>query len=77
MENKDEQTLAKTVAELNEKIEILTNNQKELEKNYKVIMQRISKLQEYNEIDDMRNKIVNEQLNIILKKIVEIEDKLY
>ena len=34
-------------------------------------------MQEYNEIDDMRCKLLTSQLNAILKKITEIDEKLY
>ena len=40
-------------------------------------MQRINKIQEYNEIDDMRNTVLNNKLNTIMKRIVEIDKKLY
>ena len=78
-ENK--QTLAVTVEVLNKKLDEIINKQKylekELQKNNKAIMQRINKVQEYNEIDDMRCKIISNQLNAILKKISEINQKMY
>lgn len=77
----NEETLAVIFEELNKKLDEVINKQKELEKelkrNNKVIMQRINKVQEYNEIDDMRCKILNKQLNVILKKIIELEERLY
>lgn len=77
----DKQTLAVTVEVLNKKLDEIINNQKylekELQKNNKAIMQRINKVQEYNEIDDMRCKIISNQLNAILKKISEINQKMY
>lgn len=80
MEEK-EQTLAVTIEALNGKLNEIINKQieieKEIQKNNKVIMQRINKVQEYNEIDDMRWKVSNKQLNAILKKILEINEKLY
>ena len=51
--------------------------EKELKLSNKTIMQRINKMQEYNEIDDMRCKLLTSQLNAILKKITEIDEKLY
>ena len=78
---KDEQTLAVTVEILNRKLDEIINKQREIEsklqQNNKVIMQRMNKAQEYNEIDDMRCKFSNSQLNVILKKITEIDEKLY
>lgn len=79
--NENEQTLAATFEILNNKLNEIINRQKELEKelkqNNKVIMQRINKIQEHNEIDDMRCKVSNNQLNAILKRIIELEEKLY
>lgn len=77
----NEETLAVIFEELNKKLDEVINKQKDLEKelkrNNKVIMQRINKVQEYNEIDDMRCKVSNSQLNAILKRIIELEERLY
>ena len=77
----EKQTLAVTVEVLNKKLDEIINKQKylekELQKNNKAIMQRINKIQEYNEIDDMRCKIISNQLNAILKKLSEINQKMY
>ena len=76
-----EETLAETIELLNKKMDEIINKQKDLEKELKLsnktIMQRINKMQEYNEIDDMRCKLLTSQLNAILKKITEIDEKLY
>ena len=81
MEKNDEVTLAVKIEILNEKLDYIINKQKEaekeLQKNNKVVMQRINKIQEYNEIDDMRNTVLNNKLNTIMKRIVEIDKKLY
>ncbi|MGN1300607.1 MAG: hypothetical protein ACI4VC_04620 [Clostridia bacterium] len=81
MEKNDEETLAVKIEILNEKLDYIINKQKEaekeLQKNNKVVMQRINKIQEYNEIDDMRNTVLNNKLNTIMKRIVEIDKKLY
>lgn len=81
MKECNEQTLAVTVEILNEKLDEIINRQKEIEnelkQNNKIIMQRMNKAQEYNEIDDMRCKISNTQLNVILKRVTEIDEKLY
>lgn len=75
------QTLAATVEILNKKLDEIIKRQKDIENeirlNNKVIMQRMNKTQEYNEIDDMRCKVSNTQLNVILKKLTEIDEKLY
>lgn len=80
MEN-EEQTLAETIELLNKKIDEIINGQKnienEIKRQNKVLMQKINKMQEYNEIDDMRCKLLTSQLNAILKKITEIDEKLY
>ena len=81
MEKNNEETLAVKIDILNEKLDYIINKQKEAEKelqnNNKVVMQRINKIQEYNEIDDMRNTVLNNKLNTIMKRIVEIDKKLY
>ena len=81
MEKNNEETLAVKIDILNEKLDYIINKQKEaekeLQKNNKVVMQRINKIQEYNEIDDMRNTVLNNKLNTIMKRIVEIDKKLY
>lgn len=81
MELKDEKTLAAILEEINRRLDVVINGQAEIrneitQKN-KAIMQRINKLQEYNEIDDMRNKVLNEHLDKIARMILEIEGKLY
>ena len=81
MKEIDEETLAETIELLYKKMDEIINKQKDLEKELKLsnktIMQRINKMQEYNEIDDMRCKLLTSQLNAILKKITEIDEKLY
>lgn len=80
MEN-EEQTLAETIELLNKKMDEIINGQKnienEIKRQNKVLMQKINKMKEYNEIDDMRCKLLTSQLNAILKKITEIDEKLY
>lgn len=80
MEN-EEQTLAETIELLNKKMDEIINGQKnienEIKRQNKVVMQKINKMKEYNEIDDMRCKLLTSQLNAILKKITEIDEKLY
>ena len=81
MKESNEETLAATVEILSKKMDEIINKQKdrenELQRNNKIIMQRMNKAQEYNEIDDMRCKVLNNQLNDLLKRIIEIDEKLY
>ena len=81
MKEIDEETLAETIELLNKKMDEIINGQKnienEIKRQNKVLMQKINKMQEYNEIDDMRCKLLTSQLNAILKKITEIDEKLY
>ena len=77
MEKNDEETLAVKIEKLDYIINKQKEAEKELQKNNKVVMQRINKIQEYNEIDDMRNTVLNNKLNTIMKRIVEIDKKLY
>ena len=81
MKESNEEKLAATVEILGKKLDDIINKQKdienELQRNNKIIMQRMNKAQEYNEIDDMRCKVLNNQLNDLLKRIIEIDEKLY
>lgn len=81
MELKNEETLAALLEQINEKLNAVMKAQEdiknELEQKNKIIMQRINKLQEYNEIDDMRNKVLNEHIDKIAKMILEINERLY
>ena len=53
------------------------NIDKKIENNNKLIMKRINKLQEYNEINDMQAKITYRQMNEIARLLKSIEEKLY
>ena len=81
MEQKNGPTLAEILEEINEKLNVLINEQKniknEIKQKNKAIMQKINKIQEYNEIDDMRNQVLNEHIDKIAKMVLEIEKKLY
>lgn len=78
---KDEETLALKIKELDKKLDLIINEQKnikkEMETNKVSIMKRMNKLQEYNDINEMRNIILNEHINRIAKVIIEIEKRLY
>ena len=81
MELKDEQTLAAILGQINEKLNGLIKEQKEIKNEIKqknrAIMQRINKIEEYNEIDEMRNQVLNEHIDKIAKMVLEIQKKLY
>lgn len=81
MEQENEPTLAVILEEINGKLNVLIKQQEEikneLQQKNKAIMQRINKIQEYNEIDEMRIKILNEHVDKVARKVLEIEDKLY
>ena len=78
---KNEETLALILEEINKKLDVIINEQKDIkekiEKNHIIAMKRINKLQEYNEIDEMRVQLLNEQVNKIAKVVLEIEKRLY
>lgn len=78
---KNEETLAQILEEINKKLDVIINEQKDIkekmEKNHIIAMKRINKLQEYNEIDEMRVQLLNEHVNKIAKVILELEKRLY
>ena len=78
---KNEETLALILEEINKKLDVIINEQKDIkekiEKNHIIAMKRINKLQEYNEIDEMREQLLNEHVNKIAKVVLEIEKRLY
>jgi hypothetical protein len=71
MEN--EQTLAIILENLNEKIEEVIKEEKEIKQKISVIMRKLDRILEYNEIDDMRNTIFNNQLSLLQKRMAKLE----
>ena len=71
--SKNEETLAVILEEINrkldEEIKIRKDMQKEQEQKTKAILQKLSKLQEYNEINDMRAIFMSKQIQNILEKL--------
>ncbi len=71
--SKNEETLAVILEEINrkldEKIKIRKAMQKEQEQRTKAILQKLNKLQEYNEINDMRAIFTSKQIQNILEKL--------
>lgn len=72
MEN--EQTLAIILENLNEKIEEVVKEEKEIKQKISVIMRKLDRILEYNEIDDMRNTIFNNQLSLLQKRMTKLEN---
>ena len=71
--SKNEETLAVILEEINrkldEEIKIRKAMQKEQEQKTKAILQKLSKLKEYNEINDMRAIFTSKQIQNILEKL--------
>lgn len=71
--SKNEETLAVILEEINKKldeeIKIRKAMQKEQEQKTKAILQKLSKLQEYNEINDMRSVFMSRQIQNIMEKL--------
>ena len=71
--SKNEETLAVILEEINskldEEIKIRKSMQREQEQKTKAILQKLSKLQEYNEINDMRAVFMSKQIQNILEKL--------
>lgn len=71
--SKNEETLAVILEEINKKldeeIKIRKAMQKEQEQRTKAILQKLNKLQEYNEINDMRAIFTSKQIQNILEKL--------
>ena len=71
--SKNEETLAVILEEINrkldEEIKIRKAMQKEQEQRTKAILQKLNKVQEYNEINDMRAIFTSKQIQNILEKL--------
>ena len=71
--SKNEETLAVILEEINKKldeeIKIRKAMQKEQEQKTKAILQKLSKLQEYIEINNMRAIFMSKQIQNILEKL--------
>ena len=71
--SKNEETLAVILEEVNKKldeeIKIRKAMQKEQEQKTKAILQKLNKLQEYTEINDMRAIFMSKQIQNILEKL--------
>ena len=70
-------TLAEAVEKINEKLEKIMNEQKEIKITCKKCEEKISKLQEFQEINDMRSEVFYKELNDVKKCLIMLYDKLY
>ena len=58
----------KTLAEIKVVLDEIKN---EITKNNKIIMQRLNSLYEYNEINDMRARVLSKQLEVLRNEITK------
>lgn len=77
MEKENKPTLELILKEINQKLDILIQEQKDIKQKNKAIMKRINQIEEYNEIDEMRNQLLNQHMDKIAKMVLEIQKKLY
>lgn len=81
MEECDERTLAEILEEINQKLNVVINEQQKMKKELlvtsKQIKQKLNKMQEYNEIDEMRNELLNKKMAGLVNKIIEIDKRIY
>jgi stage III sporulation protein SpoIIIAA len=81
MEEYDERTLAEILEEINQKLNVVINEQQKMKKELRVtskqIKQKLNKMQEYNEIDEMRNELLNKKMAGLVNKIIEIDKRIY
>ncbi len=81
MDSIQTKALAELLKTINEKLDVLIKEQKNIKadvlKNRKVIMKRLQKLEEYNDIDEMRNVVLNDHIDKIAKVTLELEKRIY
>lgn len=81
MDSIQTKALAELLKTINEKLDVLIKEQKNIKadvlKNRKVIMKRLQKLEEYNDIDEMRNVVLNDNIDKIAKVTLELEKRIY
>ena len=73
----EEATLATAVGEINQKLEKIINEQKEIKTTCQKCEEKINKLQEFQEINDMRSQAFYKELNDVKKCLIMLYDKLY
>ena len=69
MEQEKSQSLTQAIEILNGKIDEVIDSQKNMEQKIITIIRKLDRLQEYTEIDDMRNIVTNDQLTAIINKL--------
>lgn len=81
MKEYDERTLAEILEEINQKLNVVINEQQKMKKELRVtskqMKQKLNKMQEYNEIDEMRNELLNKKMAGLVNKIIEIDKRIY
>ncbi len=81
MDSIQTKALAELLKTINEKLDVLIKEQENIKvdvlKNRKVIMKRLQKLEEYNDIDEMRNVVLNDHIDKIAKVTLELEKRIY
>lgn len=81
MDSIQTKALAELLKTINEKLDVLIKEQENIKadvlKNRKVIMKRLQKLEEYNDIDEMRNVFLNDNIDKIAKVTLELEKRIY
>ena len=75
MKIEGEATLATAIEEINQKLEKIINEQKEIKTTCQKCEEKINKLQEFQEINDMRSQAFYKELNDV-KKCLIIQDML-
>ena len=77
MKIEGEATLATAIEEINQKLEKVINEQKEIKTTCQKCEEKINKLQEFQEIKDMRSQAFYKELNDVKKCLIMLYDKLY
>ena len=81
MDSIQTKALAELLKTINEKLDVLIKEQENIKadvlKNRKVIMKRLQKLEEYNDIYEMRNVVLNDHIDKIAKVTLELEKRIY
>ncbi len=77
MKIEGEATLATAIEEINQKLEKIINEQKEIKTTCQKCEEKINKLQEFQEINDMRSQAFYKELNDVKKCLIMLYDKLY
>ena len=77
MKIEGEATLATAIEEINQKLEKIINEQKEIKTTCQKCEEKINKLQEFQGINDMRSQAFYKELNDVKKCLIMLYDKLY